>query len=1139
MQLIPLTLVCAGIFAVLRFGLMDYFGRIFNSRRLATKIGKASSLAALRTLRDFSLIGFIAYFAVWLFVLASSLRGGLDPQTFASAISWLEGLMQPLKALAGLWSRALFGAVLFGLAYLYYRRQRRSITSALRQGLEEAVRVASEQIEKEQEGKKPPLAPNLEMLEIQRRIDQADELLGRTASESDRQKLFTYRAALVQEYALADIERRATISFPADPDWRAGSSWIDKVRRVLFSTGLFRDLKGVPKALGYACNTLLLLSLIGFNAVTVENGIASRILRLSELQVTATKADLKREVREAKQQAEAAPNQPPSNQSLRPEDQQAINTLAAHFERAFADSRTWDIPVSADAAQRADVRQNLVREAILQEASGAYAGPASDVRPEEAVRTEEPATKTGARFREDLRSWYSRANRAVRDVVNANVKSYSEPLATMDAEKWAFGQAFGMAYDGASGGREDFVTQFSSQIAKNFGREGVQTTYQIFADQALSGIFGRDDLATVFRDLKRGKKGRAYTTAADAAFVKAQSSHGPTTADLHSKFAESPPSAASKSEVSPEAVAKIRDLDRDSGPSVADAAISYNDIAPADANAALESERGRLLQGLAGSGSGGVPLSPPSLPGGGGVSAGELVSRARAQFSVGRSFSGLRGSFRVGGVLIGQEPKGPPLNFRDINWHDSGSRVGISLTRSDGRVFELGNFRKSSVNQALAYAADGRPLMVTMASAYPLLELKILVHPALVDTPLGCRMIEMDRFVDEFTGGNPLREAESKRIEAEAAAYELAWYARQSKYALGDASLAEQRIEEPGLRRQVQAALSSGDSFADPKKSLLAAKREFFDSNLVLAMAQCQKPSKGSADDFRHCLEQAGPAELTESQKRKWSSEPPAFELWSGVRELEYQLDPDLNFLKPPANSPLWPFDFLMQVAFTSDPKFLADGDAASYADRDPFEFPALKPAIQQSVSAALGSHSAEREYLAENRDFATLQRLFRTALQGRLGSGFPLEKLVSLAKLTQGSVPKAHTPRWNYRPRVLETRFAGQLELVSVLLKGEQDDLLRTARSQSNVCLAAVKANAASVADIPAAEWNSECGFSALKVQAEGQCVGDNELDPACLVKEIAQLASTTAKARELRFALGVPQDEALKRKTRGCPPM
>jgi ABC-type multidrug transport system fused ATPase/permease subunit len=160
-QLFPLILICAGIFWLLRFSFMDRFEARFNSKRLAVKIAKASSVAALRTIRDLSFTAFVVYLAVWLFIVLSTLRGGVDPQTFGSAISWLQGLMTPLKAIAGFWAKTLFGLSLLGLAYLYYRRQRKTVTESLRASFEEAVRVASQKIRDEEE-RAQPLPPNLE-----------------------------------------------------------------------------------------------------------------------------------------------------------------------------------------------------------------------------------------------------------------------------------------------------------------------------------------------------------------------------------------------------------------------------------------------------------------------------------------------------------------------------------------------------------------------------------------------------------------------------------------------------------------------------------------------------------------------------------------------------------------------------------------------------------------------------------------------------------------------------------------------------------------------------------------------------------------------------------------------------------------
>ena len=74
----------------------------------------------------------------------------------------------------------------------------------------------------------------------------------------------------------------------------------------------------------------------------------------------------------------------------------------------------------------------------------------------------------------------------------------------------------------------------------------------------------------------------------------------------------------------------------------------------------------------------------------------------------------------------------------------------MQLKHENGAEVVLGPYDPEIVHFALVYAADGRPITVTMVEANPLLDLKILLHPALVDTKLGCRSISLDMFADTF-----------------------------------------------------------------------------------------------------------------------------------------------------------------------------------------------------------------------------------------------------------------------------------------------------------------------------------------------------------------------------------------------------
>ena len=130
---------------------------------------------------------------------------------------------------------------------------------------------------------------------------------------------------------------------------------------------------------------------------------------------------------------------------------------------------------------------------------------------------------------------------------------------------------------------------------------------------------------------------------------------------------------------------------------------------------------------------------------------------APARVARARSYSGLRGFARVGGVLIGRDPETgvavPEIDLIDFRFSISPTpepTLKLEVEHGDGTHVTLGPYDPAIAHFALAYAADGRPTTVTMITAEPLRDLKILLHPALVDTGLGCRAIRLDQFVDEF-----------------------------------------------------------------------------------------------------------------------------------------------------------------------------------------------------------------------------------------------------------------------------------------------------------------------------------------------------------------------------------------------------
>ena len=285
------------------------------------------------------------------------------------------------------------------------------------------------------------------------------------------------------------------------------------------------------------------------------------------------------------------------------------------------------------------------------------------------------------------------------------------------------------------------------------------------------------------------------------------------------------------------------------GRRTAEALSTFEDYFPGQEGRELRTARGQVLHMADDASHTASPASGVSSGGGGGFGGGggggggstrpSPGKTARASFTRARNFSSLRGFARIGGVLIGVPPTGgPALDFKSFSWRRDPAGLVLFLTRPDGQPVSLGPYRESIVHQALAYAADGRPVTVTMVTADPLPELKILLHPALVDSPLGCRAIEIDRLVDIYAGKAAPGSIHAADGDPESAfAYRRAWADRLEALAEGALprlSLSDRRAfpslrefaerirESPGANESAARALSARSLLNDPARSVLS-----------------------------------------------------------------------------------------------------------------------------------------------------------------------------------------------------------------------------------------------------------------------------------------------------------------------------
>jgi hypothetical protein len=160
---------------------------------------------------------------------------------------------------------------------------------------------------------------------------------------------------------------------------------------------------------------------------------------------------------------------------------------------------------------------------------------------------------------------------------------------------------------------------------------------------------------------------------------------------------------------------------------------------------------------------------------------------------------------------------------------------------------------------------------------------------------------------------------------------------------------------------------------------------------------------------------ESGDTEAWKTLDSRWLSSPPDFEIWSGVRERDFDTNP-ANFLAADGTAMPMPFDFMLQVAFTSPPPFGDAEDSEAYADTEPWEFPELREMIQTTVAKNIESDQRAKSILEDSTEFTMLQRLFRMALDRQLGENFPVEKLFELEQTLSARAPQTRTRtlRWH-----------------------------------------------------------------------------------------------------------------------------
>ncbi|MEL6922372.1 MAG: hypothetical protein AAFO77_15400, partial [Pseudomonadota bacterium] len=258
---------------------------------------------------------------------------------------------------------------------------------------------------------------------------------------------------------------------------------------------------------------------------------------------------------------------------------------------------------------------------------------------------------------------------------------------------------------------------------------------------------------------------------------------------------------------------------------------------------------------------------------------------------------------------IGRAPNNPDqvIALAGLSWEANGDRISITVETQDGRAIDVGTFPSAIVFPALMFAADGRPYVVSVEQAPPLYDQKVLLHPVLQDTALGCRLLQIDRLSGTLRERDANLAARIAEVEdgilAQSALYELTWGIRVMTALAAiqnDQDGAGVIRNAPGfgsVRQSLDYAnrvatagpshiapywqhLSGQQSAGDPI-ALLKAKPDYFHRDVTEVASQCLSTASDPAA-FAGCVQQQavdGLIPMLNNRDLIWGAPPPGWNI--------------------------------------------------------------------------------------------------------------------------------------------------------------------------------------------------------------------------------------------------------------------
>lgn len=740
MRLIPFLLGSIAAFALCHYYWIPSLDRRLHSESFVTSIRQGSLLAIAGCARAILLINVFTTLTIILIAVTLQKIGGTSLTGTTSAIITIQQWRTTLVGFGPVWGAAAIIALVVGLGIYAGRKGKKRLEPAFNRTFEREL----QRLEQEREdGISKALPLTRKMRQLESRILSVDRKLieinwkGSTGAKVDKlkQRLTRNLQLLRHRYNLLEIksQTRVVTLDPEEHELPASKTRREKAQVFLMSHGLFASLNAGSRRLFLAGFILLIPSFISVYAIKTEGILDDR---LAELYVLRAQLDAN-DWEETKEQLGAPTTE------LSQEDRDMLARVARAFEVAVpipppppSMQKPWYMMHSCAARQEILERAvNLSKTPLEYHHSGSQIENLDDVERgtivlyENVLKSRGPSTPLGRDIYIKLED-IARRSPSLMEKIRAGTYDLEETASIYYMRRAMIAQILGQSPGARSGDAENLLRTSNLKVNVPLYNLAQQDRARSF----IAELIHRGDLVEALRNVGTIRSPRYNFSAFDSdeyqSVMRVFEEKLPVDR-ISLKTSQYPPSVDERPESHVDmkkAAAKVEELiqySRGRSRSIdseeyIDCLAQYQDYFPGQLNAELQTERSKERLKLEGRVSA--------------TSQAEIEGESLGSFLLARNFGALRGSSRIGGVLIGRDPSDVDtsrMDCTDLEWEVQGSRVRLILTTGNGTRIRSKPHRMQVVYQALNYAADGRPIAVTMVDADPLNQLKILLHPTL------------------------------------------------------------------------------------------------------------------------------------------------------------------------------------------------------------------------------------------------------------------------------------------------------------------------------------------------------------------------------------------------------------------------